>query len=52
MERRVDFFKIDGNVEGAGGGGPGIFVRKEGYGKTGGLPYFIEVFLEIPHDEA
>ena len=42
---------------GGGGGGGGIFGRKGGgggggEGKKGGLPYHIEVFLEIPHDAA
>ena len=40
----VNFFKIDGN-----GGGLKIFARKRGLGKMGGLPYSIEVFLEISH---
>ena len=48
-----NFFKIDGN----GGGGLKIFARKGGVRQNGrvclemgGLPYYIEVFLEIPHD--
>ena len=48
----LNFFKVDENGmrseifarKGAGGG-----VRQNG---EGGLPYYIEVFLEIPHDAA
>ena len=41
-----------------GRGGLKIFARKGGLGKMGGLSrnvgllYYIEVLLEIPHDEA
>ena len=53
----IDFFKIDGY-----GRCLKIFARKggvrqnrEGMSRNGGggeLPYYIEVFLEIPHDAA
>ena len=54
-EGGVDFFKIDGN-----GGVWKFLLEKGGLGKMGGgvclemggLPYYIEVFLEIPHDAA
>ena len=34
------------------GAGLKIFARKGGVRQNGGLPYYIEVFLEIPHDAA
>ena len=47
--RGVRLFQIDGN-----GGGLKIFARKGAVclEMGGGLPYYIEVFLEIPHDAA
>ena len=57
MEGGFDFFKINKNLV---GGGVKMFARKGGLGKiwggglsrNGGLPYYTEVFLEIPHDAA
>ena len=47
----LNFFKVDEN-----GMRSEIFARKGGAGVRqngeGGLPYYIEVFLEIPHDAA
>ena len=58
MERGIDFFKINGN--GGGGGGGKFLLEKGGWEKGGGgggisldmgvLPYYTEVFLEIPHN--
>ena len=45
-EEGVDFFKIDGN------GDLNIFPRKGGVLEMGGVAYYSEVFLEIPHDVA
>ena len=55
----IDFFKIDGNGRClkifARKGGGWVRQNREGMSRNGvggDLPYYIEVFLEIPHDAA
>ena len=57
----VDFFKIDVNGGGEGGGGGSLKicagqgrVKRNGRGlsRNRGLPFYIKFFQEIPHDTA